>query len=413
MSVVKRKSQKMARKENLDDGISVKDALSLIKKSEYFDEIYKIFKIGEFENDFINIKGAEHIVEQLIKSDEECLKLDIDSELSNVNIEKFTEENQIIFEFANIDNIEILKQTKSDLIYAESTYSVKSEYLNDMYQIEKYLDYCLKNKFQDIVDKNLEMLKEKNEQNKKSKKFRLLKREDDKYFVRGITSVDSYRDYNLRISLFIALIELHKLIKFKSHSYFVSSYSFTESDLKVTFKSSTIKKVTNDIEIGFALELVNDEIRRDAVKFNGIFTILMGNAEVYVKPEETKSNILSFTHSVNIDTIKEKLSTLNESINIFIDETVDDAKSIKILEKPDLFREHLVQKIHNSRNVEFNKLYKTQVKTLLSNKVKTIFELAEIFNNINIVIADEHVSSLDFWRYKLYQVLMDEVKYKH
>lgn len=412
MSVVKRKSQKMARKENLDDGISVKNALNLIKKSEYFDEIYKIFQVEEYENDFINIKGAEHIVEQLIKSDEECLKLDIDSELSNVNIEKFTEENQIIFEFANINSPEILMQTKSDLIYAESTYSVKSEYLNDMYQIEKYLDYCMKNRFQDIIDKNLEMLKEKNEYNKKSKKFRLLKREDNKYFVRGITSVDSYRDYNLRISLFIALIELHKLIKFKSHSYYVSSYSFTESDLKVIFKSSTIKKVTNDIEIGFALELVNDEIRRDAVKFNGIFTILMGNAEVYVKPEETKANILSFTHSVNIDTIREKLSTLNESINIFIDETVDDAKSIKILEKPDLFREHLVQKIHNSRNVEFNKLYKAQVKTLLSNKVKTIFELAEIFNNVNIVIADEHVSSLDFWRYKLYQVLMDEVKYK-
>lgn len=412
MSVVKRKSQKVAKKENLDSGISVKDALKLIKSSEYFDDIYKIFRIEEFENDFIEIRGAEQLVELLIKTDEECLKLDIDSELSHVNIEKFTEENQIIFEISNIKDENVLKKTKKDLIYAESTYSVKSEYLNGMYQIEKYLDYCLKNRFQDIIDKNLEMLKEKNEKNKKSKKFRLLKREDDKYFVRGITSVDSYRDYNLRISLFIALIELHKLIKFKSQNYFVASYSFTESDLNVVFKSATTRKITNNTEIGFALELVNDEIRRDAVKFNGIFTILMGTSEIYIKPEETKANILSFTHSVNIDTIKEKLSALNENINLFIEETIDDAKSIKILEKPDLFREHLVQKIHNSRNVEFNKLYKTQIKTLLSNKVKTIFELAEIFNNIDIVIADEHVSSLDFWRYKLYQVLMDEIKYK-
>lgn len=412
MSIVKRKSQKTAKKESLDDGISVYEALNLIRKSEYFDEIYEIFQIKEFENDFINIKGANLIVEQLIKSDEECLKLDIDCELSDVNIEKFTEENQIIFEFANIKDENVLKKTKSDLIYAESTYSVKSEYLNDMYQVEKYLDFCMKNRFQDIIKKNLEMLKEKNELNKKAKKFRLLKREDNKYFVRGITSVDSYKDYNLRISLFIALIELHKLIKFKSHNYFVSSYSFTESDLKVTFKSSTAKKITNNIEIGFALELVNDEIRRDAVKFNGIFTVIMGNSEIYVKPEETKASILSFTHSVNIDTIKEKLNNLNERINIFINDTVDDARSIKILEKPDLFREHLVQKIHNSRNVEFNKLYKAQIKSLLSNKVKTIFELAEIFNNINIVIADEHISSLDFWRYKLYQVLMDEVRDK-
>ena len=113
MSIVKRKSQKTAKKESLDDGISVYEALNLIRKSEYFDEIYEIFQIKEFENDFINIKGANLIVEQLIKSDEECLKLDIDCELSDVNIEKFTEENQIIFEFANIKDENVLKKTKS------------------------------------------------------------------------------------------------------------------------------------------------------------------------------------------------------------------------------------------------------------------------------------------------------------
>ncbi len=410
MSVVKRISLKSSNKDFLDDGIRVKDALKLIKGSEYYDEIYSAFNVQNVEDEFIEIKGANNLVNLLIKSDEECKKVDVDSELSNVSLAKFTDENQIILELSKLQNESILRTAKKDMIYAESVYSVKSEYLNDMYQIDKYLDYCKKNNYTDIIDANLDMLNEKNKKNKKSKKFRLLIREDGKIFVRGITSVDNYKDYNLKLSLFIALMELHKLIKYKSQSYYVDGYTFSESDLKVIFKSNTSKKISSDTEIGFALELVNDEIRRDAVKFNGIFTVFIGKSEIYVKPEETKSTILSFTHSVNVSTFKDKLNSLNESIDSFITDTIEDAKTIKILSKPDLFREHLVQKIHHSRNVEFNKMYKSQIKNMLSNKVKTIFDLADLFNKIDLLIEDDHISSLDFWRYKLYQVLLENVE---
>lgn len=67
-------------------------------------------------------------------------------------------------------------------------------------------------------------------------------------------------------------------------------------------------------------------------------------------------------------------------------------------------------KIQNSKNSDFNKNYREQTKLILSNKVKTIFELATLFKKVELLIEDEHIVSLDFWRHKLYQVLMDGVK---
>ncbi len=395
----------------LDDGILVKDAIKLIKDSDYYDQVIEAFDVDALKNDFIEIKGAQGLVDTLMEADEEYEKIDIDSILSNVRLDKYTPDKQIILEMSNIKDKTILTKTKSDMLRAESLYSVRSEYLN-MFGIDKYLEFCQANDYQDIIDINIDMLNDKADNNNKSKKFRLLKDEDNKYYVRGITSTNVYRDYNLRFSLFIALIELHKLNKYKGLSFYVHSYSLTESDLQVIFKTTRTSQVSKDTKIGFALELVNDEIKRDAVKFNGIFTVFMGKQEVYVKPEETKSSILSFSHSIGIEKLQERLSTLYIVINDFIGDTIEDAKKIKVLAAPDLFREHLLMKVQFSKNSEFNKLYKSQIQSMLSNKVRTIFELATIFDKIELLIEDEHISSLDFWRYKLYQVLMDEVKNK-
>ncbi|WP_300897456.1 hypothetical protein [uncultured Alistipes sp.] len=96
--------------------------------------------------------------------------------------------------------------------------------------------------------------------------------------------------------------------------------------------------------------------------------------------------------------------------SIFINNTIDDAKAIKILKSPDRFREYILWKVQNSKNLEFNKNYREQAKQILSDRVNTIFELAIIFEKVESLIRDEHISSLEFWRFKLYQALMDGVK---
>ena len=410
MSIVQRRWLRSSKGENLDNGITVKNALKLIEKSIYYDEIYKAFNLKELENDFIAIKGANFLVKELIEVDEEYSKFDVDSASNDVRITKFTDNNEAEFEIFNISNKEVLKVTGSDMILMESAYSVKSEYLNDLYHIDKYLDFCIKSKYHDIVEQNLVMIQEKNKDNNKLKNFRVLQSPKGKYYVRAITSVDKYKDYNLRFSLFIALIELHLLIKDKFQTYFIESYNITESDARIVFKNKQIYDIDNNTKLGFAFELINDEIKREAVKFNGIFSFTFGNSsEFFVKSEEINSHVSSFTHSSSIETVKIKLNDLSGNIDDFISNTIDDAKKIRITDKPDLLRDHLLYKISNGKSPEFNTSYKDQVKSLLSNKVKTIVELCVIFDKVSLLIQDEHVSSLDFWRSKLYQVLFEEV----
>ena len=409
MTPTQRRSFKKSENDFSDNGILVKDAMKLIERSEFYDEIIQTFNLDEIQADFIEIKGAKKLVDTLIDADEEFDKIDLDSSLENVRLHKYTDDNQIILEISDIQENTILTKTKKDIIHPQSIYSVRSEYLG-MYGIDKYLEYCKSQGYQDIIDANIELLNIKATQCQTKKKFRLLKKNDE-YFVRAITSTDVYKDYNLRFSLFVTLIELHKLTKYKGHSFYVDRFNLSESDLTALFKSSRKETVTKDTEIGFAFELVNDEIRRDAVKLNGLFTVYMAGNEILVKSEDPKKcKLLSLPHRNGLDFVKAQMGCLNTLFNDFIDSTINDAKQIKVLGSPDLFREYVLMKIQNSKNSDFNKNYREQTKLILSNKVKTIFELATLFKKVELLIEDEHIVSLDFWRHKLYQVLMDGVK---
>lgn len=60
-----------------------------------------------------------------------------------------------------------------------------------------------------------------------------------------------------------------------------------------------------------------------------------------------------------------------------------------MLKSPDRFREYILWKVQNSKNLEFNKNYREQAKQILSDRVNTIFELAIIFEKVESLIRDE------------------------
>jgi len=408
MSIVKRINVNLANSVIVDKGIEVLSILELIENTNYHEELFDLFNVENYAHDFIEIKGAEEVVRNLIKIDEEYQKFDVDSYFKNVKVESFIDEKEIILEINNIKDPKILKITGTDMIYVETRYAVRSEYFNELYNIDKYLDFCKSNRYDDIVKTNITMLEEKNKNSNKDKKFRLLKSKDGKYFVRALTSTEVYKDYNLRFSLFIALIELHKLNKYKGHSYYINSYSFTESDAKIVFSQRESFELTDKMKISFALELVNDEIKREAVKLNGIFTISLGNGkDIFVRPDDVKTNIVSFSHSVGIEKVKEKLENLAEKIDVFTKNMIDDTQKIKNIQNPNTIREFLLYKIQKSRTQEISSLYKADINKLLTNNVDTIFQLFEVFNKIDLLIDDEHIVAKDFWRHKLYQALVE------
>lgn len=396
-----------------DKGISVREALKLVENSDYFDDIISGFNIDEIRNEFIEIAGAKTLVKSISQMEKKLIKKDINTPLNKVHCKGFTEEGQAILEISEVVDEQLIKIDNTDLVCVETVYSVRSDYFNNLYELDKYLQFLLKKEYNDIIGSNIKMLEEKNKENTSEKKFRLVIDEKGKVYVRAMTSVERYKDYNIAFSVFVTLIKLHELYKYNEESFEISTFNFTESDVRIIFKNKKAYKFIDESKLSFSLVLTNDEIKREAVRLNGVFSIeLSEDKDVYINPEEGISEIISFTHSQKFSNVKIKLTQLNTSIKDFILETIDDFEFIKEIKKPDDIREYLAYKTKFAKDKEF-KLYKNRISNILTNRVNSIFQLLEMASQIDNLFKDEHIQAKDFWRYKLYQALIEEAKKKH
>lgn len=396
-----------------DEGILVKEALKLVKNSVYREEILDVFKLSEIEDEFIEVPGARKLLETILSMEEQVVKLDLDTFLNKVRCNKFTESGQAILEISDIKDEETRKILKSDMIEAETRYSVRADYFNGLYDIDKYISFLLKNGYEDIIDTNIAMLEKKNEDKNKQKKLRLILNGHERPLIRAITSVDRYKDYNLAFSVFVTLIQLHELNKTNGDSFRVSHFSLTESEIKIIFKRRETFKYIDSSRLSFALELTNDEIKREAVRLNGIYSIsVKKDRTVYLKPKEGVSTILNFNHSSNLNTVKSKLSVLHQKVEAFIEETIDDFEFSKKVKNPDDIRLHLVAKVLRSREKEFQR-YKDEILNTLSQRVSTTFQLLDTLGLIEEIISDEDIQAKDFWHFKVYQTLVEDLKKKN
>ena len=77
--------------------------------------------------------------------------------------------------------------------------------------------------------------------------------------------------------------------------------------IKLFIKKQTVTKLKGIGELSFVLEMSNDEIKREAFKFGGLFKLsLMDNGEernVYLKPKKIKTKLISIKHNFKPETV--------------------------------------------------------------------------------------------------------------
>ena len=164
--------------------------------------------------------------------------------------------------------------------------------------------------------------------------------------------------------------------------------------------------------------LENDEIKRNAVAFNGIFKLTYENksksSKIYLKPKGLKKDdvshpvdLLTYRHSGNVKNVFEKVKELPSLINFFINQVKEDSSRISEIKNPDDVRKYLANKIKFSKKPEFKK-YKSEVyKKLIKITVSNTFTLFEVFRSVEELFDHDDVISRDYWREKLYQVLIE------
>ncbi len=403
-----------------DSFITQKQLLSLLSRQPQFkEELVNLFQIDENKTEVLQIGNSKFLIESLLFLDSQCEKIDINSKVKDVQLKKMLQDEKAIFEIFKITDTEIIKKNKSDLLEVETAYSAKQDML-DYYSFSKFANYLRDKESEDLIDVIRKYLKQKNADNPDSKSLRLLyKKSEDKFYLRTVTSIDNYQDFGLNFSVFVALIALSRYVTESQSKIYIDNYVADDSNLYVSFSLSGGKPINKNLSINFNLILENDEIKRNAVSFNGVFKLTYNdgkkNSEIYIKPKGVKKedvafpvDLLTYKHTGNTKSVFDKIKDLPDLIDFFITQVSEDAKNISEIKNPKDVRLHLAKKIKYSKKAEFKKYKDSVFNKLMKITVDNTFNLFEIFREIDELFENEDVISRDYWREKLYESLIEK-----
>ncbi|AZA82253.1 hypothetical protein C1637_09500 [Chryseobacterium lactis] len=399
--------------------VKVNKLLDLEIKEGYKEELKNLYSLEENREQILKIGNAKNVVNALLELDSSCEKLDIESKIRNVQLKKLFEKEVAVFEILEIADENLMNRIGGDILDVETAYSAKHDIL-DYYSLSKFANYCRDLDYEDLVEVIKNYLKVKNEFNEDECSLRLLyHNEQDKYYLRAVTSKDGYRDYGINFSVLVALIALNKYVEDNNEEIFINTCVVDDSTVYISFQLTNSIALNENLSLRFSLILENDEIKRNAVSFNGMFTLTFRDnnreSEIFLKPKGMKSDensfvsdLLTYKHSGGIENVKEKIEKLPELIKEYIEQVGNDAKKIVDIENPNDVKTLIANKVKYSKKPEF-KIYKEKVfNKLMSINVDNVFALFELLRNVEDLFEHTDVISKDFWRTKLYESLTEK-----
>lgn len=391
---------------NFEKGISVKDALRLLDE-KFYDQYYQSLEIENILEEFISIKGAKILVDEIISMESMVEKYDVLTSTNNITLVDVVDDLKAELEIINIPE-------EDERHLGITTYSSKSDILDKLYQVEKFTNFCNKHGYKELIESMFIDLEEYNKDNEDKHVIRFTKvKKTKENYIRAIVS-PKYADYNIKFSVFITLISLHKLMKENPSNVFsIQNFVLSDSEIRVNIKKEGAFDLVTGSKVTFGLQLVNDEVKRDAIKLRGIFTIeFEKNNEhgLVIQSQNESSLIISIPHRQGTNVIS-ILSNLDKQIEEFEKSMYQNIETIKSIKKPNDIREFLLKQVSRAKSSDFTTIYKTETKRILLNTVDSILQLLESFQKIDHLIKEEDVKTKDYIRQKLYDVLLGRKKY--
>lgn len=389
-------------KENFDDGILVADLLDLISSNVLYDTVIEELGLNEIQNEFIAIKGCSSLVSHVRKVNSKYIKTDLVCELNDIS---FYHEGRFTFNFHNCENISTHDYFDSDFIPAIPIYSSTRDFFSGILNMDKYASRLIERDYSDILVMNYSYLKNKL---KNKRKYRLLyDLNDEKYFLRGIISTGSYYPYDNNMAVVFGILALHKEMKSTGVEYAFKMCEYNESTIRIFFESTEARNLKGVGFVRSLVEISNDEIKREALKFMGACSIIFDNSdneerELFIKPKEVKSKILSIRHNVTPKTAIPELINIQKTQTVH-QELFDDISKISAMKNPEEFKFLLRQKVENARSEDI-KMLKNELMSVLDKKIGNIVQLLELFDKMNLV-AERDIEVKEYLRFLIYQVL--------
>lgn len=386
-----------------DNGILVSELFKLLTSTDETAKKVKEILSSEFEeSEFIPIVGAQTLVNSQLFQNRNFIKKDLVSNLENIT---FYSENTFTINFNNISNPENFGGNNFLITYPK--YSAQRDFFGNLYSMDRYAKKLVDNGLKKILETNLDLLKN---EKIKDKKYRLIHyKPDNKFYLRAIVSTDNYFDYNNSISVVIALLTLYKETKSTGVAYNLKLCEYNESNIRMFFETTDYKELEGVGNVKNIVEISNDEIKREALRFSGVCTISYDvkkrENEIYIKPKDVKSKILTIKHNQKPENGLKNLTNF-ENVDKVHQELYEDIKAIKNIKNTEQIKFLVLRKIDNAKNDDVKK-FKTPILNELNQTItKNIIDLLNLFNNIQ-VLANEDIEASEYLRYIIYDALIN------
>jgi len=384
--------------------VRLSKCLELIEGSDFEEDLINLFTFERIKNESIAITGLSKVIKSIISRDRQFKKIDLKSHISDVKCIQTIDVNTIKLRFIDANDIGM------PFIDAKTVYSAKREYFEGFYKMDKFANFCISEGHFELLQENIKYLNKKYKTSDTHiKNFRLLQDKEGEYYVRAITSTSQYFDYNIRFSLFVTIVALHDVIKNTGYNFEISRCEYSESFIRVYFQKDKATNIPNIGKLSFVLEMSNDEIKREAFKFSGLFTLQTNDSKnqvnIFLKPKRIKTKLISIRHNFLPSTVIEQLEGLSNFIEEAEKEMKEDLIEVNSIKNPDHLRFFLLRKIELSQNKELSQ-FKPKIKETLDVKIYKINELLILMGKIDEIVTDIEVK--EYLRYLFYEILRDK-----
>lgn len=380
----------------------------MIENSEFKEDVFKIFDFDAIKSEKLTVNGLKLVIESILSVNREYEKIDLVTHSSNIELvdsDDSSDTNVILLQFNDVKS-----QTDEEVIIAETIYSAGREYFEGSYHLEKFAKFCLQHGDRALIKSNISYLNKRHSKSENLvKSYRLLRTQTGYYYLRGITSSNVYKDYNVPFALFVSILSLHLLSKKNRHKFNVSYCEYSESFIRIHFETEKQENVENIGLLKFVLEMTNDEIKRDAFKFSGVFHLKAISAgEEYVlqlkpNPKGIKTPIISVKHSVRPSTMYKQLEGLAEYITNAEADMKEDLIGMSAIKNPDHLRFKLQEAIKKSKHQELRS-YQEKMSMALNVKISRMSDLLGLMNKLNQIVPEEFEAK-EYLRYLYYDIL--------
>lgn len=397
-----------------DDGVSVSELLKLLNLDDNLTiNLLESLDLKRFVNDFIKISGASSLVQAQKTINIAYHKEDLASSLQDITVNN---EEDFTLQFHNLNSSEYLSQLNIPYLTTKTKYSSRNDFFSWYYGMDKYASELMRNGLDSILYQNIELLKESNIAEQK-RKYRILHDlNKDEFFVRAIISLDRYNNYDNNITILIALLSLHKKMQEENITYSLNRVEYNESYMKIFFEEDNKKKLGDLGYVKNIIQVSNDEVKREALKFEAISNIEFIDSETnqqeiiiqssFSKRPKIKTNILAIAHSLSPDKLAEKLEEIGNSVKIHEElfKLISDISKIK----DPLQIIHLVKElVKNARDENF-KAHRIKIQNIIeTHVVDNMIQLLTLFSKMEL-ITENDIEASEYVRYIIYQSLIEK-----